>query len=73
MSFNTQSAQCEGKAAYATKAEAIATIARIQKRGRKRSQCHKQKRYSTASLHAYRCQHCHQWHTGNPPMGKGRK
>lgn len=73
MSWSTPTAQCEGKAAYATKAGAITTILRIQKRDRKKTQHHKQKGPSTASLQPYRCSTCHQWHVGNPSLGKVRK
>lgn len=73
MSWNPPIAQCEGKAAYATKRGAITVITRIQRRGRKKTQHHKEKRHSTASLQPYRCDTCHQWHVGNPSIGKVRK
>lgn len=73
MTWNTPTAQCQGKTAYATKAGAIDVLQRIRKRRRGRRRCHKEKAHSVATLQPYRCTSCHHWHLGNPAEGKPRK
>lgn len=66
-------AQCAGKVTWPTKAAALKHRRRLLQRGRERHTCHKEKARSAAALEPYRCSCCHQWHLGNPSMGKVAK
>jgi hypothetical protein len=70
MSWNTPTAQCAGKIAWATKAGAIAHRQRLVRRSRGRHNSHKDKGRGASALQPYRCETCHQWHLGNRSQGK---
>lgn len=66
-------AQCQGKHPWRSKAAAIEDRQRLLNRRRKSRACHKDKARGASALHPYRCDHCRQWHLGNPSKGKVAK
>lgn len=55
-----QTTSCIGKHGYASWDEADRVIRRSKRTSRKGGR--KQTRASRATLHPYRCKHCHRWH-----------
>lgn len=55
---------CEGKASYQTKADALRSIRERQSRARRACYHHKERKRSLATLSAYRCDICANWHVG---------
>lgn len=53
---------CTGKQCFTSKAEALRVIDARRRRSTKRFQPHKEKKRGLATLHAYKCETCRQWH-----------